>query len=152
MLSTRTPSRTFGRNFSPTKEELEGDNTTFVPKAESSSTAPTTTTTSRTTSRTTKPEAELSFQEKLRRRFQKFRQSTVRRLFLRIYFCQNQFCCTIQLSKLDILQASKTIFCFKVVSCKLFCNGTFVGWQNYFFLDQKSICAGWEGAEQGCNC
>ena len=78
VLSTKTPSRTFVSNFSSTKEELEGDNTTFVPKAESSSTAPTTTSTSRTTSRTTKPEAELSFQEKLRRRFQKFRQSTVR--------------------------------------------------------------------------
>ena len=81
VLSTRTPSRTFGRNFSPTKEQLEGDNTTFVPKAESSSsstTAPTTTSTSRTTSRTTKPEAELSFQEKLKRRCQKIRQSTVR--------------------------------------------------------------------------
>ena len=51
------------------KEEVEG--TTKVPEEES---IPTTTTSRITTAKT---EAELTFQEKLRRRFQKFRQSTV---------------------------------------------------------------------------
>ena len=62
--TTTTPTNNSG------KEEVEGTNK--VPEEEST---PTTTTTSRIT--TAKADAELTFQEKLRRRFQKFRQSTV---------------------------------------------------------------------------
>ena len=51
------------------------DASTLVPEQESPSTTTTTT--------TLKPVAELSFQEKLRRRFQKFRQSTVSRLVIK---------------------------------------------------------------------
>ena len=75
--TTTTQSDSIRGNTLATDGQLQHkvDATTLVPEQESPSTTTTTT--------TLKPVAELSFQEKLRRRFQKFRQSTVSRLVIK---------------------------------------------------------------------
>ena len=75
--ATTTPLDNIGGNVLATdgqaQQKVDGDATTLIPEQESTTTTTTTTT-------TLKPTSELSFQEKLRRRFQKFRQSTVSRI------------------------------------------------------------------------
>lgn len=77
LLTTTTPS---SEHIVETDEEPQQkvETTALIPEEDSTTSTKTTSTTSTTTT-TLKPEAQLSFQEKLRRRFQKFRQSSVSR-------------------------------------------------------------------------